>query len=397
MEPKDLPLIGEPARTDGVPGRSRRSSASSKAAVTKFEEENKNELAGAQPQGPRRAAGAAEEGRRASRPSIAGARRRGPWCWSTRRSRSSRTSSCAATRATAGRPCRASSSPCSPASNAQPFKDGSGRLELAQAIASKDNPLTARVIVNRVWLHHFGARAWSRTPSDFGLRSEPPTHPELLDYLAVALHGGRLVGQEAAPADRAVERPISRVAAAASTTTAGRKRRSRRTALLWRMNRRRLDFEAHARRPARRRRQARPRRMGGPAVDHRRRRRSAAARTLYGFIDRQNLPGMFRTFDFASPDADQPAALPDDGAAAGAVPAEQPVRAGAGPRRDAACRSQDVLDVPAKIRAAPSPDLRAPRRPDEVRLGEQFLQTAQASARRHDAVGALRAGVVVGE
>ena len=49
----------------------------------------------------------------------------------------------------------------------KPFKDGSGRLELAQAIASKDNPLTARVMVNRVWLHHFG-EGLVRTPSDFG-------------------------------------------------------------------------------------------------------------------------------------------------------------------------------------------------------------------------------------
>ena len=62
-------------------------------------------------------------------------------------------------------------------------RNGSGRLELARAIADRDNPLTARVMVNRVWLHHFGA-ALVRTPSDFGLRSEPPTHPELLDYLA---------------------------------------------------------------------------------------------------------------------------------------------------------------------------------------------------------------------
>src|SRR5205085_74316 len=65
----------------------------------------------------------------------------------------------------------------------QPFKDGSGRLELAEAIASKQNPLTARVMVNRIWLHHFGA-GLVRTPSDFGIRGESPTHPELLDWLA---------------------------------------------------------------------------------------------------------------------------------------------------------------------------------------------------------------------
>ena len=62
--------------------------------------------------------------------------------------------------------------------------DGSsGRLELANWIASPANPLTARVMVNRIWQHHFG-RGIVGTPSNFGARGEPPTHPELLDYLA---------------------------------------------------------------------------------------------------------------------------------------------------------------------------------------------------------------------
>lgn len=179
----------------------------------------------------------------------------------------------------------------------KPFRKGSGRLELAEAIASTNNPLTARVLVNRVWMHHFG-NPLVATPSDFGLRSEAPSNPELLDYLAARfmadgwsikkLH--RMIMLSAA-----YQRSSDNNPACAKVDPDNQ--------LLWRMNRQRLEFEAlrDTLLAVSGKLDLTP---GGHSVDITD--ASAMRRTVYGSIDRQNLPGLFRAFDFASPDTTSP-------------------------------------------------------------------------------------------
>ncbi|MBM3774111.1 MAG: DUF1549 domain-containing protein, partial [Acidobacteria bacterium] len=120
----------------------------------------------------------------------------------------------------------------------EPFGKGSGRLELAEAIASPRNPLTARVMANRVWMHHFG-QGLVRTPSNFGQLGERPTHPELLDYLASRFIENRW-------SIKALHREIMlsaayRLASADASKNANLDSENR---LLWRAHRRRLDAEA---------------------------------------------------------------------------------------------------------------------------------------------------------
>lgn len=118
------------------------------------------------------------------------------------------------------------------------FKQGSGRLELAHAIVDPANPLTARVLVNRVWMHHFG-QGLVRTPSDFGMRSEPPSHPELLDYLATTFVKE---GWSIKNLHRRIM--LSSVYRQESEDRDDCRQIDPENRLLWKINSRRLDFEA---------------------------------------------------------------------------------------------------------------------------------------------------------
>src|SRR5262249_30787329 len=122
--------------------------------------------------------------------------------------------------------------------NQQPVTEGSGRLQLARWVASADNPLTPRVMVNRVWQQHFG-EGLVRTPGNFGKQGEPPTDPELLDHLArVLIDSGWSL--------KALHRTImlSAVYQQGSSAEDATLKADPDNRLLSRMNRRRLEAEA---------------------------------------------------------------------------------------------------------------------------------------------------------
>ena len=177
----------------------------------------------------------------------------------------------------------------------QPFTDGSGRLELAKKIASPENPLTARVAVNRIWLRLFGTGLVD-SPSDFGVRTPPPSHPELLDHLATFFI--RHNWSRKAVIRYIVISQTWRQSSGPRPDIAAADPENR---LVARMSRRRLDFEAF--------RDALlavsgnlDQTVGGMSVDITKK-PFTKRRAVYARIDRQNLPGTFRTFDFASPDS----------------------------------------------------------------------------------------------
>ncbi|MBI2950328.1 MAG: DUF1553 domain-containing protein [Verrucomicrobia bacterium] len=194
------------------------------------------------------------------------------------------------------------------------FRFGSGRLELAQCIASKANPLTARVLVNRVWLHHFG-EGFVTTPDDLGNQSAPPSHPELLDYLA-----SRFMEEGWSIKKLHKKILLSSTYRQSTLNNPPYAEKDPQNRLLWRAHVRRLEFEplrdsilyiggkldltlsghpvdlSDGARRTQGRSAAVLNRMGEYRLPF------ASRRTIYGFIDRSDVVDVLNTFDFANPD-----------------------------------------------------------------------------------------------
>jgi hypothetical protein len=178
------------------------------------------------------------------------------------------------------------------------FQHGSGRLELARVIADPENPLTARVMANRVWQQLFGYGI-VRTASDFGTRGDPPTHPPLLDWLATTFV------EDGWSVKRLVKRIVmSETYRQSSLDRPDARAKDPENKLLWRQNRRRMDFEA-----MRDTMLAVAGRLEdgveGPPFQLSAR-PSVPRRSVYAYISREQLSPLLRNFDFSNPEQHTP-------------------------------------------------------------------------------------------
>jgi hypothetical protein len=178
--------------------------------------------------------------------------------------------------------------------NRPEWHEGSGRLQLAMAIADPKNPMTARVLVNRIWQQHFGA-GFVSTPDDLGNMSSPPTHPELLDYLATRFVQG---GWSIKNLHRLII--LSATYQQSSANNPKYAEQDPNNHYLWRANLRRLDFEqlhdsllaiAGTLEP----------KLGGKSVPMGTE-EFATRRAVYTYIDRRQPPELLTQFDFPNPD-----------------------------------------------------------------------------------------------
>jgi hypothetical protein len=254
--------------------------------------------------------------------------------------------------------------------NRKPFTQGSGRFELAEAIVSRDNPLTARVAVNRIWMHHVG-QGLVRTPDDLGVQSEPPSHPELLDYLA-----SRFVAD--GWSIKAMHRMVmlSSTYQQSSETNAEYAERDPDNRLLWRGNLRRLDFEAVRDSMLMFTGKLDPT-LGGKPVNLTDEPYSNR-RSVYGYIDRGELPELMSQFDFADPD------MANSRRTTTIVPQQalffmnSPMAVDVARKVTSRPEFLDAPDDAGRVAALYAVLFQRPPRPEEIRFASEFLASAGA-------------------
>jgi len=178
------------------------------------------------------------------------------------------------------------------AADGRQFREGSGRQDLAAAITDRNNPLTARVIVNRIWALHFG-RPIVGSQSNFGRLGEAPTHPDLLDDLAVRFmeHGWSLKWLHR-------EILLSSAWQQSSLVDAHSQRIDPANRLLWRMPRRRLNVEGWRDTLLAVCGQL-DSQIGGPSIDPQD--PTQRRRTVYSQVSRLDLNPLLAMFDFPDP------------------------------------------------------------------------------------------------
>jgi len=259
-----------------------------------------------------------------------------------------------------------------PAGERAAFKNGSGRLEMAQAIASPQNPLTARVWVNRVWTWLLGSPLVD-TPSDFGVRTPRPEQLALLDQLASQF---MTEGWSTKKLIRSIL--LSSTWQQSSITNPEAAAKDPENRLYWRQNRRRLDFEA-LRDSLLSVSGNLDRKVGGRSQEMVTA-AGPARRTLYGLIDRQNLPGLFRTFDFASPDTTAPKRFETTVPQQALYMMNSPFITAQADRL--AANAPTTADQPAIIRQLYRTILSRDPDPDEIALGLACLQDLNQQPRQ---------------
>jgi hypothetical protein len=254
----------------------------------------------------------------------------------------------------------------------KPFQNGSGRLELARAIVNDAGALAARVIVNRIWLAHFG-HGLVETPSNFGSQGMLPSHPELLeDLTARFVENGWSI--------KWLHREIVLSATYRQSSTSQKENQDLDpdNRWLWRMNRQRLDIEAW--RDAMLAVSGRlDSTIGGPS-------QSLASntnrrRTLYGTINRREMPAMLRLHDFPDPTAHSARRINTTTSLQGLFVLNSPLMTTQAAALAARVQKAIPNDIPGQVQLAYGLLFGRPATEEDIALATEFLTTKNAKTK----------------